>query len=414
MAFISAMMNLNSKFLIFDLGGGTFDVSIVDLFEGVVEVKASTGDNYLGGEDFTQLLAEKFAKDCSVKMQDNAHLAGRLMAVAERCKQQLSTDKSVTSTLMLQDAQMPIAITEDELERIATPLLDRLRKPLERALRDARIAPAELKEVVLVGGATRMPIVRKVVTRMFGRFPNITVNPDFAIVQGAAIQAGLLASDAALDEVLLTDVCPYSMGVGVSEATQFGGQIEGVFSPIIERNTLVPVSRSKMYAPITESQTHLELHLYQGENRFVRDNILLGKLEVVLPRGKQDDRVVEVRFSYDVSGILEVDAAVLSSGKTSSVTLMGNANSLTPEEIDERRTKLALLKMHPRDEAPNKALMAKAERVYAEEMGERREAVGRAITEFAGILAAQDIDKIAKHRVQLEKWLDELDAPSLL
>ena len=284
----------DSAYLVFDLGGGTFDVSIVDQFEGVIEIKASTGDNFLGGEDFTSvmtelLLAQIDAPDLKADAENTREKLirlARLRGVADRLKCNLTQSRQVSAEFPLGDKTHSLSISEDAFEAACQALVERLRSPIERAIRDARLKPADLADVVLVGGATRMPIVRKLATRLFGRFPNTSVDPDQAIAIGAATQAALVARNEALDEVLLTDVCPYSLGLAVSEEGGNNQVIHGVFSPIIERNVIVPTSRVRSYSTAADAQTEVVLEIYQGERRFCRDNIALGELNVAVPAKK--------------------------------------------------------------------------------------------------------------------------------
>jgi molecular chaperone HscC len=403
-----------SKFLVFDLGGGTFDVSIVDQFEGVIEIKASTGDNYLGGEDFTAALINPLINkikqiEPSAAIAPTSTDAARLRGLADRMKCELSTNKDTKAEFNLNDQLLSLSITEDEFEAACAPLLERLKTPVERAVRDARLKPSEISEVILVGGATRMPMVRKLATRLFGRFPNVTVHPDHAIALGAATQAALVARNAALNEVLLTDVCPYSLGIAVSESGAGNQVMHGIFSPIIERNVIVPVSRVNSYSTANDNQTTVQLEIYQGERRFCKDNIALGQLDVTVPPSKKGDISIEVRFTYDVSGLLEIDVTVPKTGAKFSKSLLGSASALNPAEIEERRLALNALKIHPREDLPNKATMARAERLYAELIGGAREQVGQALTQFALVLESQDANLIQKNRVQLDSWLDDVE-----
>jgi molecular chaperone HscC len=409
-----------SSFLVFDLGGGTFDVSIVDLFEGVIEIKASTGDNYLGGEDFTQALADVITVKAKLPVNIENHvLNAKIKGLAERLKIELSNNGHVNATLNIQpadlkigevlDSQISISITEQEFDTASASLLEKLRTPIERAVRDARLNPSGLTDVILVGGATRMPSVRKLVTRLFGRFPNTSVHPDHAIALGAATQAALVSNDKALNEVLLTDVCPYSLGIGISESAPGQQIINGIFSPIIERNVIVPTSRVRNYSTMADNQTTVQLDVYQGERRFVADNVHLGTVKVSVPKMRAGKASIDVRFTYDVSGLLEVDVTVLNDGSTSSLTLLGNSSTMTEGEVAERKKSLADLKIHPREDLPNKALLARVERLYAEFTGETREAIGQALTQFLGVLHSQDSLQIQHHRQRLEQWVNEIE-----
>lgn len=386
-----------SRFLVFDLGGGTFDVSILELFEGVMEVRATAGDNALGGEDFVAALSAWFMDAARVpeKRRRDLHLQQRVHAEAERAKRALSAEAIATMRVQDDEHCFTAAIDEATLEQLSAPLLARLRDPVERALRDAGIRASELDSIVLAGGATRMPIVRRLATRMFGRFPAAELNPDEVVALGAAVQAGLKMKDAALEEVVMTDVAPYSMGVEVVMRVGADGWAEGHFDPIIERNVPVPVSRVKQYVPIRDGQPVLDLQIYQGEARRVRDNIALGRLQIELPPGKREDNAVDVRFTYDVNGLLEVEATVVRSGVRRQLVIAGNAGVLTPEEIAERLDRLAQLKIHPRDRLEHRTALAQAERLYQQLRGEARAWLGHRIAEYEQLLDTQDARRIA-------------------
>lgn len=381
-----------TQFLVFDLGGGTFDVSVLDLFEGVMEVRASAGDNFLGGEDFVNLLIDEFFKQASipVELKNDGRFMQSLVAQAEQAKRKLS--ESSEAMLQTHHAGISYSMPLDEatLERISAPLLTRLRSPVERALRDANLHTASLDSIVLAGGATRMPIVRRMVARMFGRFPSCDINPDEVVALGAAVQAGLKMNDAALDEIVMTDVAPYSLGVEVSMHLGRDQFSYGHFDPIIERNTVVPVSKVKNYYPNSEKQTSLRINVFQGEARMVRDNIALGSIDIPIAQVAGQDNGVDVRFTYDANGLLQVEATVTLTKQTHSLVIEGNPGVLTPEEIRERFAALSELKIHPRDRIEFRTMLARGERLYQQLRGEAREELGRQLMQFERALEAQD------------------------
>lgn len=395
----------STQFLVFDLGGGTFDVSILEMFEGVMEVRATAGDNFLGGEDFVNAIVELFFAETGLPeaaRQDGGFMQ-QLVSRAEMAKRALSDSESATVSLYWHDREHTLTLTQERFRDISEPLLARLRAPVERALRDASIRAGEIDNVVLAGGATRSPNVRQLVTRMFGRFPAMAINPDEVVALGAAVMAGLKARDAALKEVVMTDVCPYTLGVETVHRMPGGGEVDGYFSPIIERNTVVPASRVKRYVPVREGQRMLKLEIFQGEARLVRDNIALGALEVPLPRGPNVEPNVEVRFTYDVNGLLEVEATVLATAEVHRLVIQGNSGVLSELEIAARLKQLAELKIHPRDKAENRALVAQAERVFQQLRGDARERLGDEISRFELVLETQDERQIRPARERMRK-----------
>ena len=386
-----------TQFLVFDLGGGTFDVSILEMFEGVMEVRASAGDNMLGGEDFVTLIAGlAFANGIPEAARGDPHFMQKLVARTEAAKRELTKAGSARFEVSWKDATATVALDNETFEKLAEPLLNRLWRPIERALRDARIRAADLDNVVLAGGATRMPMIRALATRMFGRFPSIALNPDEVVAMGAAVQAGLKMKDKALDDVVMTDVCPYSLGTHVVRQLENGGRASGFYEPIIDRNTIVPVSRVERYYPVDRGQKQIRIEVYQGESRMVRDNILLGELTVPLPDGASGQQGVDVRFTYDVNGLLEVEVTVVANRETERLVIASGDAALSPEEIAERLKVLSALKVHPRDTLENRTLLARAERLYEQLLGDLRDRVGQYILHFEHVLATQDGRAIAR------------------
>jgi molecular chaperone HscC len=408
-----------TKFLVFDLGGGTFDVSVVELFEGVIEVRSSTGDNRLGGEDFNEAIVEDFFRSHAKKLgiprpQDDQLLYQRVREQAERARRCLSRESSATLSVVWRDQEFTHQLDTVTLEKLCQPLLDRLREPVARALRDGAIDASTLNDVILIGGATRMPMVRRAVARMFGRLPGVGPNPDEAVAIGAAIQAGLKARDVALRDVVMTDVCPYSLGVNTAERRPDGGFRQNVFSPILERNTIVPASRVKRFATVQDGQRIVRFGVYQGESRDIEDNISLGAIEVSVPPRPAGEIAVDVRFTYDINGLLEVDVVVPESGETRQLLLLDDETRRLSQDLEERRAALAALKVHPRELDENRALMARAHRCYEQFLGARREAIGRIIAQFEIMLERQDPREIREVRSKVVAALDEIEGETYL
>ncbi|KPX09717.1 molecular chaperone HscC [Pseudomonas syringae] len=399
-----------TSFLVFDLGGGTFDISILELFDGVMEVRASAGDNFLGGEDFDRLLVEHFL----TLHRDEQDFPGKelvtpsLRREAEHVRKALGQENSVDFVLRHADREWRKTITQEQMNDLFAPLLARLRAPIERALRDAKIRVADLDEILLVGGTTRMPLIRKLAAGMFGRFPAITLNPDEVVAQGAAIQAALKQRDAALEEVVLTDVCPYTLGI---ETTQyvFNGYQSGHYLPIIERNSVVPVSRVRTVNTVADNQEHVLLRIFQGESRLVKDNIALGELNIPVPKAKAGEVELDVRFTYDNNGLLEADVRIQMTGENHKLVIENNPGVMTPAEIRERLKVLEALKVHPREQQVNTHLTARLERLYQEYLGEARETIGVWAAQFQRVLETQDDRQINELRKQLEQEADRFE-----
>ena len=402
----------NSTFLVFDLGGGTFDVSVLEYFDGVVEVRASAGDTRLGGEDFAHALGKLFIERCgALSLADRERLQkdpALWWRAAEQAKRDLSERDSTVMGLMLDGRRAELELSRADFEAATAELLQRLRRPIERALQDAQLSPSSLDEVVLVGGATRMPMIRQLITRLFQRLPLRTIDPDQAIAQGAAVQAGLKARDAALDEVVLTDVMPFSLGVITSQ--QIGQQrIGNRFSPIIERNTPVPVSRMERYCTVSDNQRQVELDIRQGESPIGSDNLHLGKLDIEVPPLPAGEAAIEVRFTYDANGLLEVDARDVQGGRTVTTLIRNTATEMSEAQIAEALKQLRALKRHPRDDEQNRYLIERAKRLYEDRLGDQRVAIQAWLGEFEQALDTQEPRVIRQARQRMREALDSID-----
>ncbi len=411
------LLDDESQFLVFDLGGGTFDVSILEIFEGIIEVRASTGDNRLGGEDFNDLLVKDMRAamtKAAVSGEDEQRaLNERLRAAAERARRTLSESSPAIMEVVWKEQAYTHEVTSKHFEALAAPLLERLQEPVLRAMRDGNLRGDALKEIVLVGGATRMPVVRRTVAKMFGRFPSHGVHPDEAVAIGAAIQAGLKARDAALKEIAVTDVCPFSLGVNTGERMEDGQIRKGIFSPILERNTTVPASRVKSYYTLQDGQTYIELNVYQGESRYVIDNIHLGKLRVDVPLRPAGEVQVECRFTYDINGLLEVDVYTPATGDRQNLVIVDD-DGPKGEDLARQRKALEALKVHPRESDANRAAMARAGRCYEALLGQKRDVVGHLMAEFESVLDGQDPYNIDKARAALLQQLDYIEGETFL
>jgi len=399
------------RFLVFDLGGGTFDVSILECFENVFEVHASAGDNFLGGEDFLEVLVEAFCQDNNLRRQalpaaEYAQLRRRL----EVLKRELGSPVAPNMQIALAGREIAWSIDEERFARLSEPLIQRMRTPIERAMRDAKLQPNQLDEIVLVGGASRMALVARLVSRMFGRLPLRHINPDQAIALGASVAAGLKSRDAKLDEIILTDVCPYTLGTQIGRRDPNGQVHTGFFHPIILRNSTVPISREDQFYPMHEQQKQLVIDIYQGENPLVANNIKLGEISVDLDkRRNHDENGVTVRFTYDINGLLQVEVTEHATGRRHELVLEQNPGLMSAEEIRARLAALSALKIHPRDQQENIALLARAERLY-EEFLHQRDQLQEWIMQFRAALDTQDGDLISRHRSELNRALDMIEA----
>ena len=399
----------DARYLVFDLGGGTFDVSILELYGPIMEVHAIAGDNFIGGEDFTDLLASMYLQKAAVAPESlDARTMNEVYKAAEACKCAFSQQNEVTMCCAIDDQPFELKLTLAEYEKACAPLLEMLRRPIERSLRDAKVSLSDIDQIVLVGGATRLPVVRRFVTRLFGRIPGMLVDPDEAVALGAALQCGMKARDKEIREVVLTDVCPFTLG---TEVLVNNGLFEedGHYLPIIERNTVIPVSRTQTVYTAHDNQTRVNVKVLQGESRLAHNNLLLGEVSVPVPPGPKGKEAVDITYTYDVNALLEVGILVHSTGVRRKIIIQNEQNRISEGEAAARLEKLQYLKQNPREEEANRLQLLRGERLYEEASGLERSAIDRAIMEFERVLSRQDRTEIEKARKRLTKLLDEIE-----
>lgn len=396
--------NKDEKILVFDLGGGTFDVSILELGDGVFEVASTAGDNHLGGDDWDQRIidwmADKFQAENGINLRQDKMALQRLKEAAEKAKMELSstTQANINLPFITADASGPkhldYTLTRAEFERITKDLLDRVKKPVEQALKDAGLKTGDIDEVILVGGSTRMPAVQDLVKKLTGKDPNMSVNPDEVVAMGAAVQGGVLAGD--VEGILLLDVTPLSLGVET---------MGGVMTKMIERNTTIPTRKTEIYSTASDNQTSVEVHVLQGERQMASDNKTLGKFQLTgIPAARRGVPQIEVTFDIDANGIVNVSAKDLGTGKQQQITISGST-ALNDDEV-ERMVKDA--EAHAEEDAKRKeeievrnnadALVNATEQTL-QEVGDKapadvKSAAEEAIAEAKQALEGSDMDAI--------------------
>ena len=398
----------DARYLVFDLGGGTFDVSVLELYGSIMEVHAIAGDNFIGGEDFTALLCTMYLEKAAIAPETlDIRTMNEVCKAAEACKCAFCENSEVTMSCSVDGQTYEMCLTLAEYEKACAPLLEKLRRPIERSLRDAGVGLKDIDQIILVGGATRLPVIRRFVTRLFGRIPGMLVDPDEAVALGAALQCGMKARDREIREVVLTDVCPYTLG---TEIVANNGVFEenGHYLPIIERNTVIPVSRTQTVYTAHDNQTRVNVKILQGESRMACHNLLLGEVSVPVPSGPKGQEAVDITYTYDVNALLEVEIFVHSTGVRRKIIIQNEQNGISEEEAAARMEKLQYLKQNPRDEEANRLQLLRGERLY-EEMPEKRYEIDRALMAFEQALLRQDRTGIEQARKQLSRFLDAIE-----
>lgn len=413
----------SKNLLVIDLGGGTFDVSAVEMFEGVVDVKSSFGDSFLGGEDFTHVMVSEILKSRNMRFEEMEFrrplMVSLLKHECEKAKIAISSQNNAVVRIPHEDGTFDDEITSEnsftvwreQFEDWSKSLLQRLENPIRRVLSDADWNTSSVDEVILVGGSTRMPMVRSLMSEMFGFEPQCRLNPDEVVALGAAIQGGLFENNKALEDMAVTDVAPFTLGVEVSK--EFGHEFKpGYMLPIIHRNRKIPSSQVKRVSTVFPDQKEISVKVYQGEGRKVEQCTFLGEFTVKDLPGGDEGQDIDIRFSYDLNGVLEVEATVVATNQKTQFVITSNTRGLTQEEIDASIERLHQLKPTPREQARWTALLKRAEREYAEAADRHRAILNELMDLFETALLDNDKQMIGKYARHLEFFLDHINFPA--
>lgn len=391
-------------FLVFDFGGGTLDVSIVDCFDTMVDILAVSGDNHLGGDDFNEAVAEGFLREHQLQRGNLSEKEyAILLRQAEKCKIALSTEKEVKMTAVLGGQTYQSVYTNERMMRESSAVWKRIQTVLRRALRDSRVEVEDIDAVILAGGSGKMPLVQSYMEQLFDQTPLVTGFSDQLIARGLGLVCGVMERKDEVRDYILTDICPFTLGTGVNNEAD---PKHPYMSAIIERNSILPCSKIRGFSTAADYQSEVKIEILQGEEPYAEDNVQLGVVTVAVPKKKKGMESVNVRFTYDINGILEVEVTVVSTGKSVKKVLSQNMDE---KELARRMKQLEKLKVHPKDMTENQLILERLQALYEEALPETRDRLMYHIRNFESTLAEQDPRRIRKYREFLEHMIASLE-----
>ena len=392
-------------FLIFDFGGGTLDVSLVECFDTMVEIISVAGDNRLGGDDFHQIMADSFIKEHGlIKSKIPSKTYAILLRQAEICKRKLTEEESAKMTLNLDGKTYQSEYTNQRLLDESAGLLSKIKGVLSRAMRDGEVSLSDLNAVVMVGGSSKMPLIQSYMQHVFKNIPVVVSNSDLMIAQGLGLVCAVKERNEEIKDYVLTDICPFTLGTNIANHAD---PSHPYMSPIIERNTVLPCSRMKRFYTASDNQTMLRFEILQGEHTYAEDNLKLSELSVTVPKKKCGEESADVRFTYDINGILIEDINVLSTGQSISKVISQN---LSDKEIMHKVEELQKLKVHPKEISENTLVLEKLRALFEEVPPYMREHVQNYISSFEVVLERQDPRRIAKYRRFLDQMIAQMES----
>lgn len=389
----------DATMLVFDFGGGTLDVSLVECFDNVIEILTVSGDNRLGGQDFDEKLSMHFMKKMGRNKEcisETAYMS--IMVAAEKCKKELTQEKSAKMEVNCQEVEGRITITRKELVEICADIFERMEKPIRRVLADGQMRAEDLDYVVLVGGSCKMKVVQQYLSYLFGRKDLAVLNPDHMIALGVGTYAGIKERQEEIKDMILTDICPFSLGIDIVNKNN---KKKELMSFIIQRNSPLPISKVQEYTTSYDYQTHVECNVYQGEGMYAEDNLKLGTIEIEVPSRMQGQVVILIRFTYDLNGVLEVNVEVPVTGEKKRLLIVNKELNLTENEINEQLANLSALKMNLYETEENQFVISLGTRLYMQCNGNLRDTIGERMKYFEYVLNTQDPYRIQRARKHL-------------
>ncbi|MGN0153359.1 MAG: Hsp70 family protein [Lachnospiraceae bacterium] len=398
----------DSVYLVFDFGGGTLDISVVECFDNVISVNAVSGDNHLGGSDFDRVIAEYICKELGVELSTlSKNDQSVVLRKAEKLKIQLSSEKEATVEIASDTLQGRVTLSHNKLVEISAKIFNRIKLPIRRALNDSDFGLDDIEKVILVGGSSKMTVVNMYLYYLLGKELYSVGDADETVAKGLGYYAGMKARKADIRELVLTDICPFSLGVD----THNEANVENpYFSPIIERNSVLPISKVESLTTVRDFQSSIVLNIYQGDEQYAKDNLLLGSLEVKVKPKRKGMEMIQVRFTYDINGILDVDVLVESTQMTYKKTIVNKDLNLSKKDIQKQLEKMEELKKDPRKQAENMYVINLANALYRQTSGDLRAYISNLIVYFDRVLSEAEEHKIKHIRKRLLVLLSDLEA----
>lgn len=396
-----------ATYLVFDFGGGTLDISVVECFEDMISILAVSGDNHLGGSDFDEAIAEQFCIEHHFEYESlSTQERSILIRQCEECKIALDANKEITKEISFRGKTYPFTLSSQKLIEIAPVLFERMVLPIQKALKDSCLEPSDLDQIILVGGSSKLKVIQAYLAQTFPCHINNTLDPDTIVARGLGIYTGIKARKDEIKDVILTDICPFTLGIAVHNHVNM---MDSLMNPIIERNSPLPCSKEDTFYTIRDHQTKIDLEIYQGESMYCKNNLLLDHKEISVKSGKRGEYPIHVRFTYDINGILEVDVSDDQHHPIDSLTILSHTISMSEEELQIRLCELAKLKCHPRKQAQNALLKNRLERLYEEANSEQRVQIQSLALQFEQLLEKQNAIIIDRERKRMEAIVDQLE-----
>ena len=398
----------DSVYLVFDFGGGTLDISIVECFDNVISVNAVSGDNHLGGSDFDKVIAEYICKQLDRKYEKlSKYDQSIVMRKAEQLKIKLSSEKEAGIRIESDCLNGEVFLTHDKLVEISASIFNRIKIPIRRALNDSEFGLDDIDKIIMVGGSSKMTVVSMFLYYLLGKELYSSGDSDETVARGLGYYAGMKARKMEVKELVLTDICPFSLGVDIYNESDINNPY---FSPIIERNSVLPISKVEYFTTSRDYQPAVQFKIYQGDEQYAKENLLLGKMEVKVKRKKVGEEVVQIRFTYDMNGILDVDALVESTQTSYRTTIVNKELKLSKKDIQKQLEKMEELKKDPRKKEENLYVINLANALYRQTTGDLRRYVSNLMNYFDRVLSEAEEYKINHVRKRILVLLSNIEA----